>query len=138
MDIERLKRDITRREGLRLELYDDHLGFKTIGVGRCIELRGISEATAMQMLDEDINIAVSELKQNLSWFDDMPETVQECLVDLAFNMGVPKLMKFKITLGLLEAHQFKEASAELLRSQYASQVPNRAIEIAELIAEAGE
>ena len=135
MDMERLKRDITRREGLRLHVYDDHLGNPTIGVGRLLS-RGISETTAMQMLEEDIDIVIDELKQNLPWFDDMPEVVQECLCDLGFNLGVPRLLSFKLTLGLLQGHQFEKAAEELLRSRYATQVPNRANEIAELIGNA--
>lgn len=135
MDMERLKRDITRREGLRLHVYDDHLGNPTIGVGRLLS-RGISETTAMQMLEEDIDIVLNELKQKLPWFDEMPEVVQECLVDLGFNLGVPRLMQFQLTLGFLQAHKFQEAAEELLRSRYATQVPNRANEIAEMIGNA--
>ena len=135
MDMERLKRDITRREGLRLHVYDDHLGNPTIGVGRLLS-RGISETTAMQMLEEDINIVLNELKQKLPWFDDMPEVVQECLCDLGFNLGVPRLMQFQLTLGFLQAHKFQEAAEELLRSRYATQVPHRANEIAEMIGNA--
>ena len=135
MDMQRLKRDITRREGLCLNVYDDHLGNPTIGVGRLLS-RGISKTTAMQMLEEDINIVQTELKQNLPWFDDMPEVVQECLIDLGFNLGVPRLLSFKLTLGFLQAHKFPEAAEELLRSRYATQVPNRANEIAELIGNA--
>ena len=132
MDLERLKRDIKRREGCSLHVYDDHLGNPTLGVGRLLS-RGISEATAMQMLEEDIDIVLTELKQNLPWFDDMPEHIQEALVDLGFNLGVPNLLKFKLTLGLLQAHQFEEAAVELLNSRYAEQVPNRAKEISEQI-----
>lgn len=135
MDMERLKRDITRREGLRLHVYDDHLGNPTIGVGRLLS-RGISETTAMQMLEEDIDIVLNELKQKLPWFDEMPEVVQECLVDLGFNLGVPRLMQFQLTLGFLQAHKWQEAAEELLRSRYATQVPNRANEIAEMIGNA--
>ena len=135
MDMERLKRDITRREGLRLFVYDDHLGNPTIGVGRLLS-RGISETTAMQMLEEDIDIVLNELKHKLPWFDEMPEVVQECLVDLGFNLGVPRLMQFQLTLGFLQAHKFQEAAEELLRSRYATQVPNRANEIAEMIGNA--
>lgn len=135
MDMERLKRDITRREGLRLHVYDDHLGNPTIGVGRLLS-RGITETTAMQMLEEDIDIVLNELKQKLPWFDEMPEVVQECLVDLGFNLGVPRLMQFQLTLGFLQAHKFQEAAEELLRSRYATQVPNRANEIAEMIGNA--
>ena len=135
MDMERLKRDITRREGLRLHVYDDHLGNPTIGVGRLLS-RGISETTAMQMLEEDIDIVLNGLKHKLPWFDEMPEVVQECLVDLGFNLGVPRLMQFQLTLGFLQAHKFQEAAEELLRSRYATQVPNRANEIAEMIGNA--
>ena len=135
MDMERLKRDITRREGLRLHVYDDHLGNPTIGVGRLLS-RGISETTAMQMLEEDIDIVLNELTQKLPWFDEMPEVVQECLVDLGFNLGVPRLMQFQLTLGFLQAHKWQEAAEELLRSRYATQVPNRANEIAEMIGNA--
>ena len=135
MDMERLKRDITRREGLRLVVYDDHLGNPTIGVGRLLS-RGISETTAMQMLEEDIDIVLTELKQNLPWFNEMPEGVQEALVDLGFNLGVPRLLQFQLTLGFLQAHKFVDAAEELLRSRYATQVPNRANEIAELIGNA--
>ena len=135
MDIERLKRDITRREGLRLHVYDDHLGNPTIGVGRLLS-RGITETTAMQMLEEDIDIVLNELTQKLPWFDEMPEVVQECLVDLGFNLGVPRLMQFQLTLGFLQAHKWQEAAEELLRSRYATQVPNRANEIAEMIGNA--
>ena len=135
MDMERLKRDITRREGLRLHVYDDHLGNPTIGVGRLLS-RGITETTAMQMLEEDIDIVLNDLTQKLPWFDEMPEVVQECLVDLGFNLGVPRLMQFQLTLGFLQAHKFQEAAEELLRSRYATQVPNRANEIAEMIGNA--
>ena len=135
MDMERLKRDITRREGLRLEVYDDHLGNPTIGVGRLLS-RGITETTAMQMLEEDIDIVLNELKEQLPWFDDMPERVQEALVDLGFNLGVPRLMKFELTLGFLQKRKFVDAAEELLNSRYATQVPNRALEIAKVIANA--
>ena len=132
MDLERLKRDIKRREGCSLHVYDDHLGNPTLGVGRLLS-RGISEATAMQMLEEDIDIVLTELKQNLPWFDDMPMHIQEALVDLGFNLGVPNLLKFKLTLGFIQAYKFEEAAAELLNSRYAEQVPNRAKEISEQI-----
>jgi len=135
MDMERLKRDITRREGLRLEVYDDHLGNPTIGVGRLLS-RGITETTAMQMLEEDIDIVLNELKEKLPWFDEMPERVQEALVDLGFNLGVPRLMKFELTLGFLQKRKFVDAAEELLNSRYATQVPNRALEIAKVIANA--
>ena len=73
----------------------------------------------MQMLEEDIDIVLTELKQNLPWFDDMPEHIQEALVDLGFNLGVPRLMKFELTLGFLQKRKFEDAAEELLKSRYA-------------------
>ena len=66
----------------------------------------------------------------------MPERVQEALVDLGFNLGVPRLMKFELTLGFLQKRKFVDAAEELLNSRYATQVPNRALEIAKVIANA--
>jgi lysozyme len=63
----------------------------------------------------------------------MPQQVQEALVNLSFNMGIPRLMQFKKTLALLREGDFESAADELLDSRYAEQVGRRALEIADMI-----
>ena len=114
-------------------MYQDTLGIWTIGVGHNIEEKGISPAVMELMLDEDIEEAIVELKRSVSFFSKMPEQVQEALVNLSFNMGIPRLMQFKKTLAYLRDGDFEAAADELLDSRYAEQVGRRADEVADMI-----
>ena len=133
MNTERLRETITRHEGSRLDMYQDTLGIWTIGVGHNIQEKGISPAVMELMLDEDIEEAIVELKRSVSFFSKMPEQVQEALVNLSFNMGIPRLMQFKKTLAYLRDGDFEAAADELLDSRYAEQVGRRADEVADMI-----
>jgi len=130
MNKDRLKNNLIREEGLRLKPYKCTAGKLTIGVGRNIEDRGISEATANQMLDEDIAICIAELELHIPHFNDHPSAVQETLVDLCFNLGISRLKKFKKTLGYIEeglqTRNYTKAAVELMDSEYARQLPARA------------
>ena len=99
MDMVRLRETITRHEGSRLQMYQDSLGIWTIGVGHNIQEKGISPKVMELMLDEDLEEAISELKRSVSFFSKMPQQVQEALVNLSFNLGIPRLMQFKKGLG---------------------------------------
>ena len=132
MDIEQLRENLIREEGLKLKPYKctGEPPQLTIGVGHNLESRGISEAIAMQMLDEDINICLAELNATINNFERLPEPVQMTLVDLCFNLGLKRLLAFKKTLkyiqeGLITGN-YTKAAVELLDSAYARQVPNRA------------
>ena len=105
-------------------------GKLTIGYGRNIEDNGITDAEARTLLRNDILTAESELRTVFSWFDGLDEVRQGVLVNMAFNMGTPKLKGFKKTLGHVEAGRYKEAAAEMLNSAWAGQVKGRAAELA--------
>jgi lysozyme len=138
MDMNRIRDTLVKHEGLRLDLYQDHLGIYTVGVGHNIQERGISERVAYIMLEEDINVAVEDLQRNISYFDKLPECVQEALVNLSFNLGIPRLMSFKKTLAYLREGKWEKAANELLDSRYATQVGYRAVEVAAMIRGASE
>ena len=138
MNMERLRLQITKHEGIELMPYRCTSDKLTIGVGRNIEDRGISHETAMQMLDEDIDICINELQQTVSYWDDLPERVQEALINLCFNMGISRLMAFKKTFGFLREGLYEKAADELLESRYANQVGQRAIDVANMIREGAE
>ena len=133
MNITRLRNTLIRHEGLKLLPYECTAGKLTLGVGRNIEDRGISKETAMQMLDEDIEICLNELMERLNYFETLPTEVQETLVNLCFNMGISRLMKFQLMLGAIEAGQYELAAKELLDSRYARQVGKRAEELADIL-----
>jgi lysozyme len=130
---ERRRQQAIRHEGLRLRLYRCTAGKLSIGVGRNIEDRGISEATALQMLDEDLDIIERELADALPWFSMLDVVRQRALVDLGF-MGVPKVLRFPKMLAAIERGAWDEAAAECLDSKWARDVgPTRATTVARML-----
>ena len=61
---ENIKEMLIKNEGLVLQVYDDSLGYKTIGVGRCLDKNGISEDEAMYLLENDIERVIASLDKN--------------------------------------------------------------------------
>jgi lysozyme len=133
IDREGIRNRLILEEGLELFPYKCTAGKTTIGVGRNIEERGISHEAAMIMLDEDIDICVEELRKNLSWFDDAPVQIKGVLIDLAFNMGINRLLGFVQTLKHLREGDYAAAATELLDSRYAQMLPQRSQRNAALI-----
>lgn len=129
MGMDKIRQNLIMEEGLKLMPYRCTADKLTIGVGRNLDDRGISELTAMQMLDEDIEICLAELRANVSNFDQHPDAVKETLIDLCFNLGISRLLKFQKTLGYidegLETGNYTKAAVELLNSNYAKQLPAR-------------
>jgi len=132
--VESLKEQLIRHEGLRLTVYDCPAGYKTIGVGRNIEHKGITESEALYLLDNDIGYFTEQLEDNLIGFQELPEDKKAVLVNMAFNLGVNGLLKFKNMLAAITEERWEDASAEMLNSRWADQVGNRATELAEVMA----
>ena len=135
MNRERLKAVLIRHEGLRLKPYRDTVGKLTIGVGRNLDDRGISKDEALYMLENDIRIAEEELDQRIPWWRDLDDVRQEILLNMAFNLGVPGLMKFKNFLRALREGNYARASDEMLASKWAIQVGRRADELSRAMRE---
>jgi lysozyme len=133
--IKDLKERLIKEEGLRLKPYRCTSNKLTIGIGRNIEERGISEAEALYLLENDIEIVLDELYASLHWLAEINTTVRMILIDMAFNMGVPRLLAFKNTLKYIREGDYKKASVEMLDSRWAGQVPIRAKGLSDLMAE---
>ena len=124
--------DLRRDEELRLEVYTDSVGKKTIGYGHNLDDRGISENIAELILQEDFTIALTELRTKFPWIKSLPSSQQRGLVNMAFNLGLPKLRKFKKMLAALKSGNGDRAAAEAIDSKWAKQVGKRAWRIAAL------
>lgn len=133
----RLEEQLLVDEGLRLKPYRCTAGRLTIGVGRNLDDRGISQAEALVLLGNDIEESWAGLVRQAPWVAAAPEPVQEALANMAFNMGVEGLMAFRRTLALLEQRRYAEAACEMLRSKWAGQVGARAERLAAMVRGAG-
>ena len=135
MDMEKLKADLRRDEGLRLVAYKCPAGVWTIGYGHTgaevLEGMAIDEDIAEKYLESDIVIALKPLFQ-LDWWMDAPEPVRRGLGNMSFNLGWPRLSQFKMMMQALKAGAWETAAREALHSKWAEQVGRRAVRIAEL------
>ncbi len=125
--IEQLK----KHEGLRLKPYQCTANKTTIGYGRNLESKGITEVEANFMLAEDVSFFSEELSKKLYYFDNLNDARQAVLINMAFNLGVEGLMKFKMTLSYISSQYYEQASVEMMDSKWAVQVGNRAYELSE-------
>ncbi len=124
---------IKLHEGLRLTPYRDTVGKLTIGYGRNLDDRGITQRDAETMLRDDVADARMALASALSWFPELDPVRRAVLVDMAFNLGPAGLLKFGRTLSAVEQGDYETAAAEMLDSKWAGQVGQRATRLSEMM-----
>jgi lysozyme len=145
-----LVKQLVKHEGVMLNIYQDSLGIDTIGIGRNVKdrgfskfelrmigktveeiyLAGITEEDAYFLLKVDIDIVARELFNVKPVTGDVDSIRQLVLMDMAFNMGVPRLCKFINMWAALEQHDYNKAADEMLDSKWAKQVKSRATNLA--------
>ena len=143
MNIEKLKKQITLSEGKRKKAYEDTLGNWTIGIGHLIKIpdeeylldKELTELEIDQIFITDLNQAIDDARKFID-ADSIPDDAFHVVVDMAFNLGLPKLMKFKNFQKALQDKDFVQASFEMLDSLWAKQLPNRSNRLAKILRDA--
>ncbi len=130
---DKLKQQIKLHEGVEYRVYEDTQGILTIGVGRNLEDRGLSEDEVDYLLNNDIKICVEELKRSFDWYDDLDDIRKRVLVDMMFNLGMPRLKGFVKMLEAIESGAWGAAAEEMLDSTWARQVGSRADRLSEMM-----
>ena len=131
MQINQIISDLERDEGVRLKPYLDTVGKTTIGIGRNLTDNGITAAEAKVLLQNDLFRVANELDRVAPWWRKMSQVRQNALVNMAFNLGLPRLLTFKKMMVALENGNFETAWAEAMGSKWAAQVGERANRIAD-------
>tara|TARA_R100001510_G_C7609874_1_gene173772 strand:- start:385 stop:810 length:426 start_codon:yes stop_codon:yes gene_type:complete len=134
--MKRLIETLKRHEGVKYYVYKDHLGYETIGVGRCLKEGvglGLTHDEVDYLLMNDINRCLEELDAAFPWFKDLTEIRREAMINLCFNLGLTRLRKFEKAIAAMSIHNYEEAADEFLDSRWAKQVGNRATEVTEMI-----
>ena len=109
MNLESLRRQLEIDEGVKYEIYNDHLGYATFGVGHLVL--------------ESVLIDCITLYPD---FYDLPEEVQQIIANMMFNMGRTRLSKFKGMKRGVDAKDWNAAADEMVDSRWYRQVTNRA------------
>ena len=148
-DRDELVKMVALHEGIVLNVYQDHLGINTVGIGRNLDDRGITDGELLFMnktIDDvydnglteeeayylcmnDIAIVEKELLDSKPIVNQLNDVRQMVLVDMAFNMGVPRLILFKNMWLAIEKVNYPLACEEMIDSRWASQVGNRAMKL---------
>lgn len=133
--------DLIRDEGSVIShnqlhtLYKDSEGYYTIGYGRLLEEKlsgGISEGEARYLLTNDIDSCKRQVINSFSYYYSAPEPVQRGIINMCFNLGLPRLKKFVKMHRALGIGDYTTAAKEALDSKWAGQVGDRAQRIADL------
>ena len=136
MDIGKLRDELKIDEGVKYEIYLDHLSLPTLGVGHLIKDTDpenglpvgtkIEEERVNELFDEDIQVTIQECKYLYNDFDDLPEEAQRIIANMMFNLGRPRLSRFLKMKQHVDNRDFVSASEEMKDSRWYRQVTNRA------------
>jgi len=121
----KLIEELTRDEGYRRKVYKDSVGIETVGIGRNLVHVGVSKEEAQYLLGNDIKGAVVDAEK-FPWYDGLSPKRKRVIVNIIFNIGLPRFKKFKKTIRYINCQQFQDASVEMLDSLWARQVGVRA------------
>lgn len=133
MDKKRLYEQLELHEGKKNKPYKDTVGKLTIGIGRNLTDRGITEEEIVFLFGTDVALVEKDLDRNLKWWREMSEVRQRVLVDMCFNLGITKLLAFKNTLEAMRTGRYNDAASGMLNSLWAKQVKGRAVRLANMM-----
>jgi len=122
--------DIKRDEGFVGTEYKDHLGFPTIGYGTKLPL---TEEEAELLLRHRLHKMVKELQRNKPVVDTLPLDAKLILLNMSYQLGVPRLLQFRKMWAALESGDFATAAIEMRDSLWNRQTPNRSNKLASIM-----
>ena len=141
MNLEKLREQLEIDEGVKYEIYLDHLGYPTFGVGHLVIESDpehgaevgtpISESRVAEAFESDIVGVLSDCETLYPDFGDLPEEAQQIIANMMFNLGRPRLSKFKGMKRGIDSRDWNAAADEMVDSAWYRQVTNRADRLVE-------
>lgn len=130
MHASRLMDTVKRHEGFSSTVYTCPAGKATVGYGRNLVDKGLTEREAEWLLVNDLAEAVLAVRDLVPTFVDIDGPRQEALVNMCYNLGPAGLKRFKRMLAAVARQDWAAAADEALDSRWRRQVGRRAEEIA--------
>ena len=144
MDIEHLKKDIMFEEGVKYEVYNDHLGYKTFGVGHLCRATDpenemevgtpVSKERVDECFEVDLYVAINDAEKFCEGIE-VDDNIKECVTHMVFQLGLPRLNKFRNFKQALVDGDIAKAQAEMKDSLWYRQTTNRATRLIEKMGE---
>ena len=141
MNLEKLREELEIDEGCKYEIYLDHLGYPTFGIGHLVVERDpeygkeigtyVPEYRVIKAFKQDIETVLSDCNRLYEDFEDLPEEAQRVIANMMFNMGYTRLSKFRGMKRGVDARDWNDAADEMVDSRWYNQVTNRATRLVE-------
>ena len=142
MSTNQLREELKIDEGVKYEIYLDHLGYPTFGIGHLVRSTdpesgcevgtSVTEHRVNEAFDEYIKTVLEDCERLYPFsFFDLPEEVQLIIANMMFNMGYSRLSKFVSMHRAVEVKDWNTAADEMVDSRWYRQVPNRAKRLVE-------
>ena len=136
MNIDMLREQLEIDEGIKHEIYLDHLGLPTFGIGHLVKDSDpesgqpvgtpVSEERVIEAFESDLQSVIRDCNVLYSDFHNLPEEAQQIIANMMFNLGLPRLSKFRNMKACVEEKDWMGAGDEMMDSRWYNQVPNRA------------
>ena len=136
MNIDKLRKQLEIDEGVVHEIYLDHLGYPTFGIGHLVKESdpeagwdvgtAVTESRWIKAFESDIESVLSDCYKLYEDFDDLPEEAQQIIANMMFNLGYPRLSKFKGMKRGVDSQDWNQAADEMVDSRWYRQVGARA------------
>ena len=136
MNLDKLREELAEDEGCKYEIYLDHLGLPTFGIGHLITKNDpeygkdvgtvIEQSRVQSAFNLDIAVTIEDCHRLYKDFTDLPEEVQLIIANMMFNLGYPRLSKFKGMKAGVDARSWSSAADEMVDSRWYTLVPHRA------------
>ena len=143
MNIEQLREQLEVDEGCVYEIYNDHLGYATFGIGHLVTESDpeqgqslgtpVSSDRVAEAFESDIQSVLRDCNILYSDFHNLPEEAQQVIANMMFNLGRPRLSKFAGMKRGVDARDWNQAADEMVDSNWYRQVTNRADRLVERI-----
>ena len=141
MDLIKLREQLEIDEGVKYEIYKDHLGYPTFGIGHlvtdtdpefgCDVGTSVSEQRVEEAFEKDVQIVIKDCEILYPDFNELPEEVQQIVANMMFNLGRPRLSKFKGMKRGVDNQDWNSAADEMVDSRWYRQVGKRAERLVE-------
>ena len=141
MNIQQLREQLEIDEGVKYDIYLDHLGLPTFGIGHLVTKTDpesgqavgtpISKERVAECFDMDVQSVINDCNKLYEDFENLPEEVQQIIANMMFNMGYTRLSKFKGMKRVVDSKDWNQAADEMVDSRWYRQVTNRANRLVE-------
>ena len=133
---DRLREELKIDEGCKYEVYLDHLGLPTFGIGHLITDKDpehqmgmgtpVNEIRVNEAFEQDVHVTLGECRKLFDDWDNLPEEVRLITANMMFNMGRPRLSGFKKFRAAIANNDWQECAVQMEDSRWHKQVTNRA------------